>query len=295
MRREVAAPGWPGQVSRRRRRCMGAALAALAGAAGPARASNAELVLGLLPNVSAALVAAQYEPLRRQLETPALPVRLALPSSFRGFARSLMAGEFDLAVAAPHFARVAQLDAGLRPLAMFEPRLAAVLVVATSSPLGAPADLRGRCLTFANPGSLVAIAGQRWLATQGLEAGRDYEVNTARTDFGVGRLVLTGAADAAILSAGELRALPADELSRLRVLETFQRLPNFIVVAHPRLGAPLLAQLRTRLLALVSDAERGPAFARASGVTGIVDVDAATLRELDAYVEASRRVMAGTG
>lgn len=293
MRRAEALPGQAGRVSQRRRRCCGLMLAA--GLAGPAASSPAELVLGLLPNVSTALLATQYEPLRRHLEGLGTSVRLALPSSFRGFARSLLAGEYDLAVAAPHFARVAQLDAGLVPLAMFEPRIGALLVVAAGSALTSAAGLRDRQLSFANPGSLVAIAGLRWLAAQGLEAGRDFEVQPARTDFGVGRLLLTGAADAAILSAGELRALPADELARLRVLETFQRLPNFIVVAHPRLGAAQLAQLRTRLLALAADPERGAAFARASGVTGIVEVDAATLRELDAFVEASRRAMAGTG
>ena len=236
MRRAEASPGLPGPVSRERRLCVGALAAGLAGAAGTPRAAPAELVLGLLPNVSAALVMAQYEPLRQQLEIPGTAVRLALPSSFRGFARALLAGEFDLAVAAPHFARVAQLDAGLVPLAMFEPRIGAVLVVPAGSDLPGATALRGHQLSFANPGSLVAIAGLRWLATLGLEAGRDFDINPARTDFGVGRLLLTGGADAAILSASELRALPADEQSRLRVLETFQRLPNFIVVAHPRLA-----------------------------------------------------------
>ncbi len=293
MRRAEALPGQAGGVSQGRRRCCGLMLAA--GLSGPAASSPAELVLGLLPNISTALLATQYEPLRRHLEGLGTSVRLALPSSFRGFARSLLAGEYDLAVAAPHFARVAQLDAGLVPLAMFEPRIGALLVVAAGSALNSAASLRGRQLSFANPGSLVAIAGLRWLAAQGLEAGRDFEVLPARTDFGVGRLLLTGAADAAILSAGELRALPADELARLRVLETFQRLPNFIVVAHPRLGAAQLAKLRTRLLALAADPERGAAFARASGVTGIVEVDAATLHELDVFVEASRRAMAGAG
>lgn len=292
MRRDGVGPGRAGLQSHARRHCLGV-LAGAAGVAGGVRAASPELKLGLLPSVSAALVSTQYEPLRRQLEAAGTPVRLALPSSFRTFARALVSGEFDLAVAAAHFARVAQLDAGWQPLVQFEPRIAAVMVVPASSDMGHPGALRGRCLSYANPGSLVAIAGQRWLASLGLEAGRDYDLNTARTDFGVGRLLLTGDADAAILSAHEMRALPADELARLRVLETFQRLPNFIVVGHPRLGAATLAQLRTRMLALPAEPERGAAFARASGVTAIVEVDAATLRELDAYVDASRRLMTG--
>ena len=93
---------------------------------------------------------------------------------------------------------------------------------------------------------------------------------------------------------GDLLRSLADMQSRLRVLETVQRLPNFSVVAHPRLGAAQRAQLRQCLLSLAAHPERGAAFARASGVTGIVDVDTATLRELDAYVEATRRAMAGT-
>ncbi len=277
-------------------------LSALAGAmaTGSARAGATDIALGVLPNVSAAQLAAQYEPLRRHLERGdaergALAVRLVPLAGFRAFARGLLAGDFDLAVAAPHFARVAQLDAALVPLVMFEPRIEAQLVAPAAGRLSSAAQLRGRTIALANPGSLVAMCGLRWLSAKGLEAGRDYKLVSARTDFGVGRLLLTGGADAAILSGGELRVLPAEEQARVRVVETFDRLPNFIVMAHPRLGAPALARLKSRLLALPGDADHGQAFLRATGVTAIVEADESTLRELDKFSEATRRLMSGAG
>jgi ABC-type phosphate/phosphonate transport system substrate-binding protein len=111
------------------------------------------------------------------------------------------------------------------------------------------------------------------------------------TDLGVGRMLLSGEAAAAILSGGELRALPPEEAARLKVVEVFARIPNFIVLGHPRLGDERLARLKAQLLAFGADRLDGAAFARATGVSAIVDVDAATLRELDPYTAATRRAL----
>jgi ABC-type phosphate/phosphonate transport system substrate-binding protein len=263
-------------------------------AAAPA-AEPEPLVIGVLPNIGAAALMTQYENMKNYLEKLGpQKVRIVLPANFKAFFESTMRGEYDLAVAAPHFARVAQQDARLVPLAMYEPRINAQFITTLDSTVATRADLRGKALAFANPQSLVAMYGQQWLRQQGLEAGKDYEVKAARTDMGVGRMLLSGDVVAAIMSNGEFRSLPADESARLKIVEVFARIPNFIILGHPRLGAERLKSLKSQLLALPADKDDGAAFMKATGLSGIVDADDATLRELEPYAAPTRRLM-GTG
>lgn len=273
---------------------LAAAVAAplVASAAGVAPRSDDALVIGVLPNIGAAVLMAQYENLRSWFERQASqPVRIVVPANFKAFFDSTMRGEYDLAVAAPHFARVAQADRGLVPLVMYEPRITALFLSALNDGIRTPAEVRGKAVGFANPSSLVALYGQQWLGQQGLVPGQDFEVRGARTDMGVGRLLLTGEVAAAVMSNGEFRALPQDESARLKIVESFARIPNFIVMAHPRLGTARIARLKTQLKAFMVDREEGAAFVRATGVTSVADVDEAVLRELDPFVVPTRRAM----
>ena len=257
-----------------------------------APAADGALVIGVLPNVAASLLLPQYEYMRRYLErVGGQKVRIVVPANFKVFFDATMAGEYDLAVAAPHFARVAQQERGMVPLVTYEPRINALMVVPADSTVTGPKDMRERAVAFANPQSLVAMYGVQWLRGQGLEAGKDFEVKAARTDLGVGRMLLSGDAVAAIMSNGEFRALPADESSRLKIGEVFARIPNFITVAHPRLERDKISRLRTQLKAFLADADDGAAFARATGFSGIADVDDAQMRELDPYSAPTRRAM----
>jgi phosphonate transport system substrate-binding protein len=258
-----------------------------------APASRPELVIGVLPNISASDLQSQYDNLKAYLDRlrPSQPVRLVVPANFKSFFAAMMRGDFDLAVSAPHYARVAQLDAKLVPLVTYQPRIEARLVAPSESPVHVAADLRGKTLAFANPSSLVAMAGKQWLRGQGLEEGVDYAVKGARTDMGVGRMLLVGEADAAIMSNGEFRVLPVDESSRLMLVDVLGRIPNFILLGHPRLGSEGLARLKGHLLNAVADKDDGAAFARAAGISAIVPIDDATLREMDPYVATIRRTM----
>lgn len=274
-----------------------AALAmAAVGSAAAAAGGEDTLVIGVLPNIGAQALLAQYDNLKRYLERVGpQKVRIVLPANFKAFFDSTLRGDFDLAVAAPHFARVAQLERGMLPLVMFEPRINALLIAPADTRIAEAADVRGKAVAFANPTSLVAMYGVQWLQQRRLEAGRDFEVRAARSDMGVGRMLLSGEAAAAVMSNGEMRALPADESARLKVVDVFARIPNFIVLAHPRLPRGRVDQLRTQLKDFLISHEEGLAFGRATGFTGIVDADDAVLRELDPYVGLTRRAMGHGG
>jgi phosphonate transport system substrate-binding protein len=266
--------------------------AAEAGAPAVAQPQADTLVVGILPFIGANALMGQYEGMKAYLERLGpQKVRIVLPASFKAFYDGLMSGAFDMAVSAPHFARVAQIDGRMQPMVMYEPRINAQFVAPSDSNLMLPRDIRGKAVAFANPSSLVAMYGQQWLRQKDLEAGKDYELRAARTDMGVGRMLLSADAVAAVMSNGEFRALPAEESSRLKIVEVVARIPNFVLMAHPRLGAERTAKLKSQLLMFLADKDDGAAFAKATGVSGIVDADEALMRELDPFVAQTRRVM----
>ena len=266
-----------------------------AAAAGSAQVSRDEpdaLTIGVLPNISADKLMAQYEHMKHYLEgLNTQKITINTSPNFKAFFESTMNGEYDLAISAPHFARVAQLDRGLIPLLIYEPRISALLITPADRPLASAAELRGKVVAFANPQSLVAMYGRQWLGQQGLQAGKDYEVKGPRTDLGVGRMMLTGEASAAIMSNGEFRALPPEESARLKISQTIARMPNFVVLANPRLNRALQARLKTQLKGFLANQDDGAAFASATGITAMNDVDEAQLHELDSFVEQTRSAM----
>ena len=263
--------------------------------AAPTVAEPDTLVIGVLPNISAATLMGQYENLKSYLERGgAQKVRIVLPADFKAFFDNTMNGDYDLSIGAPHFARVAQIDRKMVPMGMYEPRINALFVTPADTKMTTARDAREKVIAFANPTSLVAMFGQQWLRGQGLEPGKDCEVRGARTDLGVGRMLLSGDAVAAVMSNGEFRALPPEESSRLKILESFATIPNFILLANPRLSRERQAALRGHLRVFFADKDDGVAFARATNLSGIVDADEPQLRELDAHAAATRRLMGVT-
>ena len=113
---------------------------------------------------------------------------------------------------------LAQADRAMVPVVMYEPRINALLIGKPDDGLNSAADVRGKAVGFANPTSLVALYGLQWLRQAGLEPGKDFQVRGARTDMGVGRMLLTGEVSGAIMSNGEFRALPQDEAARHRAV-----------------------------------------------------------------------------
>lgn len=260
----------------------------------PVAAAADTLVIGVLPNIPAPALLTQYESLKKYLERQGGPkVRIVVPANFKAFFDGTVRGDFDLSVAAPHFARLAQVDARMVPLVMYEPRIPAQFITTAENASATAKDMKGKVVGFANPTSLVAMFGQQWLRQQGLEPGTDYEVRGARTDMGVGRMMLSGEVAGAVMSGGEFRALPPEEAARMRIVEVFTRIPNFIVLGHPRLGTSQLDKLKSQLQAFLADAEDGAAFAKATGITGMVTVSDEVLRELDPHVAPTRRLMGG--
>ena len=250
------------------------------------------LTIGILPFIPTPLLMAQNEPLKNYLErNNRNKVNVVTAPNFRAFFEGTMKGDYDLSVTGSHLARVGQLDGGMVPIAIYEPRIRALMIGAKEGGIKSAKDLKSKAVVYQNPQSLVAMHARQWLQKQDLQAERDFEVKTARTDIGVGRMILTGEAAGAFMSNGEFRAIPAADAERLVIVEQIVDFPNFVVLAHPRLGATVIQTLRSQFQAFASDSVDGAAFTKATGVVKIVDADARQMAELDPFVEQTRRAM----
>lgn len=276
----------------RRNLCL-ALLAGLAAPRAPWAQAAGMLEIGVLPNISARVLLAQYAPLRdylgRELQRP---VQVSTAPSWGSFHARVLALEYDLIVTAAHLARLAQLDGGYVPLLSYAPQIKGLIAYAKARPLKAMGELRGQTLVLSNAQSLVTFRGMRWLAELGLQRDRDFRTIQVPTDDSVGNVVVRGDAIAAMLSGGEYRATPEAIKSQFQVMTTFAELPSFVVLASPRLAAAEQRALKAGLLAFANGAEEGRAFFAHTGFTGISELAPGAMEAMDVYLEATRQALA---
>lgn len=273
-----------------------ACLALLAGASAPralwAQAAPA-LEVGVLPNISARVLLAQYQPLRVYLERETRrPVQVSTAPNWATFHERTLALEYELIVTAGHMARLAQLDRGYVPLLSYAPNIKGLIAYAKARPLKHISELRGQTLVLSNAQSLVTFRGLRWLAENGLQPGRDFRTINVPTDDSVGNVVVRGDAIAAMLSSGEYRATPEPIKADFQIMTAFAEVPSFVVLASPRLSAAAAQALKRQLLAFANGAEEGKAFFGNTGFTGMVEPAAGLMEAMDAYVDVTRKALA---
>lgn len=258
----------------------------------PSASAAGTFTLGVLPNISARVLLTHYQPVREYLQQSlGRPVEVVTANDFRAFAQATRDGKFDAIVTAPNLGRVAQVDSRWAPVAQYEPGIPALLVGAANRD-GAVAQLRGKSLALANPQSLVALVGLRWLAGQGLQPSRDFQIVRTPNDDSLGPLILNGEAPFAIMSMGEFRAKPEALRQSLRIVTEIATVPGFLVMANPAMAAADRQRLAEALWAMPST-EPGRRFFSLSGFTNVRRVDEREIATLDAYVDSTRRSLFG--
>jgi len=261
-------------------------------AAGTARGAEASRFrLGVVPNVSARVIVAGYQPLRVLLEQALRrPVEIATAPDFRVFHQRTVAGEYDVVVTAAHLARLAQVDAGFMPVGMFVPTLKGLLVGAQKDLPRTVQDLRGAKLAVANPQSLIAMRGLQWLRERGLRADADYTIVKAANEDSLAHMLLKGEARLALLSNGELRQIPAELRDGIGVLAQIVEVPGFVWLVPARTDPDTLALLRHQMKAL-DRTEDGRRFLASVGVDNWTEIDGGALATLDAVLPETRQIL----
>lgn len=249
--------------------------------------------IGVLPNVSARVILNNYQPMReyfaRELKRD---VDIATAADFIAYHQASQRGDYPMLITAANLGRVAQLDANLTPIAIYEPAIPGLLVAAAGNANDTLDQLRGKSLALANPQSLVALRGLQWLKQQGLNVGTDFKIVRASNDDSLGTLIRTGEAPLAMMSMGEFRAIGEDTRKNLRVVKEFAKVPGFLVMTHPNLSSADRQQIKSLILQFPKS-EEGKKFSALANVANIREVTAADLDPLDAFVAETRAGLSG--
>jgi phosphonate transport system substrate-binding protein len=263
----------------------------LAVLASSAASASTSFILGVLPIHSARILAERYEPLRIYLEKAlGQPVRIESAGDFRRFHERTLNGDFDLTITPAHFARLAQKDAGFRPLVQFVPDHDALLVYAKDRPLHDARMLRGQKLAVIDRLAVTVTASLQYLETQGLEADRDYRVVEHRTHASAAYALIGGLTAGAVTTSQGLLQIPDDLRRKLVILKHIADIPAFVFLAKPDAEAKRQDQLKRLMLAFPGEAE-GIDFLGKTGYNGLIPSSEATMKRADVYLKESRRAL----
>lgn len=256
-----------------------------------AAAADKPLEFGVFPNLSARTVVTLYQPLRVYLERHlGRPVNIYTAPDFKVFVQRSLKREYDFTVAAPHFARLAQQEAGYRPLAVYSRELRAILVVAQDGPVKSVADLKGQAVALPDSLALMSMYAVQLLREGGLQPGKDVTLTDARSHDNAVSAVTHGEAAAAATSAAPLAQMPAELKNNVRILATSDKAPHQMFMASPRLSAADAERLGKLLLDFAATPE-GRRFIETNRFGGIRPITEAELKQLDPYAAEVKRML----
>jgi len=247
-----------------------------------------ELIIGVVPNVSARIINTNYQPLAEYFEKELKQkVAITTGTSFPNFYQRARANEFQIMVTAPNLARVSQVDGNWESVAVFEPGIPGLLVGVNGRDNNL-ALLRGKKLAIANPQSLVALASINWLNTQGFVNGKDYEIIRIANDDSLGISLKTGEAAFAIMSQGEFNSKDAELKKLLTPVTTFVRLPGFFLMVNANITEPEKRKIKA-LISNFPKSEQAKVFFERTGFTSLNAPSSEQIKFLDTFEAITRQ------
>lgn len=247
----------------------------------PARAEA--LRVGVLPYLSPRTLLLEFAPLRDFVEGEfGKRVELHTAADFPSFLRRTAAGDFDVVLTAPPFARLAQQRFGFRPVIAVRADFYGLVLVPRDSPARTLGDLRGKILHMPHRISFVSMKIEEFLRQRGLVPGSDVTLVYYSTDNNAVLASEKSRDEAAAATRVVFERMPKEITDRLRVLGSTQSAISLVVMAHPRLDADDLARLDLSLRKFPYSVA-GLKFFAASH-SSFVPVDAAAMAGFDGYV-----------
>ena len=244
------------------------------------------LEIAIFPYLSTRTLLTSYQPLQAYLEKKLQrPVLLVTAPDFRIFAERTQRGEYRYVITAPHFARLAQKEAGYRPMLVVKATLVAIAVVEKNSPLRNVAELRGKTVAAPDPLAIVSMLGAQLLRANGLVPGKDVTLRPALSHNSAVLSVLRGDSAAAFTSATALEQMPEEIKNGVRVLAASTEFPNIMYLANPNVPIEEVAQMTATLLEFAEKTPQGrKLYGETLGHQGLVAPSPKELQRLDPFV-----------
>jgi phosphonate transport system substrate-binding protein len=253
-------------------------------------AQTQPLKMGIMPFNSTLALIKTHQPLIQHLERMlARRINVFTAGDYFTFVNELLDGQFDLAIAGPHFGVMAQ-ERGMSILARYRADLQSVFVVRDDSSIKTPLDLKGLRVVLSSRLSMSSMGGVKWLQDSGLKLGQDYQLFERSTHGAAIAAVAVGEYDAAITTHTPLNQIPPDVRAKIRVLPVNIHAPHLMTLAHTRLGAGPVERARQGLRAF-ADSVGGQQFFKDTGYQDYVDVTPADVLALKPFVALTVEMM----
>lgn len=262
----------------------------------PSLAAEKPLILGVFPYVSGYSVVSKFTPLRDYLAAELKrPVQVYTAPDFRTFIERTQRGDYDIALTAPHMARLAILEANYAPLATYKATLQTLIVVKKDSPYTRLADLRGKSIAIPDKLALVTFMGTQLLHAENLRENHDYALVATLSHSSAALSVQYGQHDAAIIGSNPFSQLTPEAQVDLRILARSASAPTQYYIAHRRLGSRQLTRLQSLLVAFAQSTPAGQKFIEENHVLGIKASAGDDLKQMDDSVNQIKRLLEKPG
>jgi len=260
---------------------------------GPTLADHNPIEIGILPTLSTRTILTTYQPLREYVEEKLeQPVTLSTAPDYRTFLERTQRGEYRFVVTAPHYARLAQAEAGYIPMVRLTRELRAIVVVRNNSSIQTLADLRNKQVSTSDDTAMLTILGMQLLHNHGIEPGKTVVIHAFPSLNSAVLAVQNGDSDAAITAQTALNQMPENVRGGLRIIATSPPVPHMIYLANRQVPTDEIERMTRILLEFAADPARSQQFFEHTGFLGYVRPSAAELKNLDPYVTELKRRLA---
>ena len=246
---------------------------------------SATLEIGIHPYLSARTVLTTYQPLQQYLQARLQrPVLFITAPDFRTFVERTQRGEYRFVLTAPHFARLAQQQAGYLPMLRTKRDLQGILVVNQDSPLHHVSELRGKTVTTPDGLAIISMLGAQLLRTSGLKPDKDVTLRATPSHDTAVLSLQKGDSAAAIISITALQQMPQELKMNVRTLATSSAVPHIMFLAHPKTPRREIADMTRLLLEFAENTPEGKQFMGDTGYLGLRPPTTKEMKSLDPYV-----------
>ena len=253
----------------------------------PSFATAAELKFGVLPRLPEKELIEMFTPLAEYLEKETgMKVSLVIPKDFDSYTKQAIAGDFDIGFTNPNiYITVKKAVPRIEPLVLAsEPgsgtKLRGVFFVVKESPIQSIKELKGKNISFVDPGSAAGyIAQMLELKKAGIKK-EDMTVTFAGKPPKVGEAVRDGKADAGGMPETVFKKLPFEYM--LRIIGKTGDLPNWPIHTTKKTDKSIAVKVKEALLKLkprTAQADRALQKANIEGFIPTADKDFDLMRD----------------
>jgi phosphonate transport system substrate-binding protein len=258
-----------------------------------ATASINSLRIGVMPTLSARIIATQYEPmqayLKKKLETS---IAISTASDVSNFFRNVQTDSYDVVITAPHVARLIQTQLGFFPIANFQPHAKCVLVTLKNSESFLNSLQKNPKIAHSDPASLLTIVADQWFEKKGLRSSVDFELTRIRSAENIGFSIIRGDATAGVMSMCSFLAHPVTIRDQLSVSQLIAEIPAFYIMAAPRLHSATTHKLQTLYASFSEKSNEGKEFEARTTFSIASMLDEKELAKMDMYIEKTKKLLA---